>query len=497
VTSRFRIALLVGMLALAGCDDAQWNGPIPYRDSERFAKDLAGKPTLQELTRKALAKHFGDDLRKMRVPEGSSLREDGLYLANFVRTGDERKPVLEVDPKTGQSVPIAGGYALYRRNCLHCHGVFGGGDGPTSAYLYPRPRDYRPGIYKFTSTNPVNAKPTRADLRKTILYGLHGTSMPGFEALMSASEIEQVIDYMTFLSMRGETEKALIDEAMTADDKDAPNTLDDDTVKEILDKVVSSWKDAETLVVNPSSRRVESTPESIKRGRDLYLGANTSGSKLECVGCHGASGKGDGGAFIDQEIFRDAALRFYPFDEAVARFHRAEKEKAATHAPTKPAPDPAGVSTFLRENEAVIAYLQKERGLRPFGSKEGSSSLEPAHDMVTRAREIQPALDDPAYRALLLAKMELWKKSLDEWGNPLRPANLIEGTYKGGRRPLDLYWRIAKGINGVKMPAHAGLLTDDQIWDVVNFVLAVPQDPDLLPESAPAPAKPHALATSH
>ena len=81
--------------------------------------------------------------------------------------------------------------------------------------------------------------------------------------------------------------------------------------------------------------------------------------------------------------------------------------------------------------------------------------------------------------------MDLWGKSLDVWENPLRPANLIDGTYKGGQRPLDLYWRLAKGINGAKMPAHAGLLTDDQIWDVVNFVLAVRDDPGLLPESLP------------
>ena len=93
--------------------------------------------------------------------------------------------------------------------------------------------------------------------------------------------------------------------------------------------------------------------------------------------------------------------------------------------------------------------------------------------------------------------MDLWSKSLDAWDNPLRPANLLEGTYKGGRRPLDLYWRIAKGINGAKMPAHAGLLTDEQIWDVVNFVLAVPEEPELLPEALPSPAKPHAVATSH
>jgi mono/diheme cytochrome c family protein len=271
VTSRFRFVLLAGTLALAGCDDAQWTGPILYRDHERFAKDLAAKPNSQEVIRDALKKNFGDDLKHIRVPEGSGLRDDGLYLANFIRVGGERKPVLEKDPRTGKSVQVEGGYALYRKNCLHCHGVFGAGDGPTSAFLYPRPRDYRLGIYKFTSTNPVNAKPTRADLRKTILYGLHGTSMPGFEALMSASEIEQVIDYMTFLSIRGETERYLVDEAMNNDDKDARDALGDDTVKELITKVTSSWKEAETQVVNPSVRRVIASPESIKRGRDLYL----------------------------------------------------------------------------------------------------------------------------------------------------------------------------------------------------------------------------------
>jgi hypothetical protein len=70
--------------------------------------------------------------------------------------------------------------------------------------------------------------------------------------------------------------------------------------------------------------------------------------------------------------------------------------------------------------------------------------------------------------------------SLDDWGHPLRPANLNHGIYKGGRRPIDLYWRIAKGINGAKMPAHNTAIKPEQIWDLVNFVLALPYDRDLL-----------------
>ena len=505
MTSRFRLGLFAGLIALVGCDDAAWNGagPIPYRDSERFAKDLADKPKLQAVIRKALATNFGDDLRHIKVPEGSGLRDDGRYLANFVRIGDRREPVSEQDPKTGRSVPVEGGYALYRKNCLHCHGVFGAGDGPTTVVMYPKPRDYRPGIFKFTSTNPVNAKPTRADLRKTILYGLHGTSMPGFEATMTAPEIEQVIDYTTFLSMRGETERYLIDEAMNNEDKDAEEALGLDVVQEIIAKVTSSWSEAETLVVNPSVRRSEPTPESIGRGRDLYLATNPALPKLECIGCHGGSGKGNGAAFIDQPIFVDAALRFNPLDQAIDRFYRGEKEKGEAGT-SQAKPDPAGVAQFLEENRPVVVELRKPRGLmgrRLMGDLTDPEFAEKLKaDMpavAAEARKLVPDLDDPDFRSLLVAKMDLWSKSLDVWENPLRPANLIEGTYKGGRRPLDLYWRIAKGINGAKMPAHAGLLTDEQIWDVVNFVLALPLDPDLLPESAPTPAKPRPVASTH
>jgi mono/diheme cytochrome c family protein len=500
VTSRFRLVLVVGTLALAGCS-AQWTGPIPYRDHERFAKDLDGKPKLQDAIRKGLARHFGDDLRLIKVPESSGLRDDGRYLANFIQVGEKREPVVEKDRATGKTVAIEGGYALYRKNCLHCHGVFGAGDGPTATFLYPKPRDYRLGVYKFTSTNPVNAKPTRADLRKTILYGLHGTSMPGFEALMSPSAIEQVIDYMTFLSIRGETERYLIDEAMNSEDVDADAAVGDDVVKETIARVAATWKEAETQVVNPTVGRSKSSPESVKRGRDLYLGTNPALPKLECAGCHGTSGRGNGGSFVEYDIFRDVVLRFYPLDQAVDRFYRVETEKDASHEAGKVvAPDPAGLGKFLEENPLVVSHLRKNRGLMTeVSNADFSEKLKTdLPGVVAESRKLLPDLDDPRFRELLIAKMDLWSKSLDDWGNPLRPANLIEGVYKGGRRPLDLYWRIAKGINGVKMPAHAGLLTDEQIWDVVNFVLALPEDPDLLPASAPTPAKPpHAVAATH
>ncbi len=71
----------------------------------------------------------------------------------------------------------------------------------------------------------------------------------------------------------------------------------------------------------------------------------------------------------------------------------------------------------------------------------------------------------------------------DEWGSLNRPSNLTAGIYKGGRRPLDLFWRIKRGIPPSKMPA-ATLTGEDEVkktWDLVNFIEALPY-PATLPE---------------
>jgi mono/diheme cytochrome c family protein len=62
----------------------------------------------------------------------------------------------------------------------------------------------------------------------------------------------------------------------------------------------------------------------------------------------------------------------------------------------------------------------------------------------------------------------------DEWGTIGRPADLTAGVYRGGRRPIDLYWRIHSGINGSNMPGSGNTLSSKDIWDIVNFLQVLP-----------------------
>ena len=80
---------------------------------------------------------------------------------------------------------------------------------------------------------------------------------------------------------------------------------------------------------------------------------------------------------------------------------------------------------------------------------------------------------------------------VDEWNKPkvgeppehfalplqgLRPRDFGEGIFHGGSRPIDLYWRVHVGIKGTPMPAGGpgpgsrGVLTPEEIWDLVHYV---------------------------
>jgi mono/diheme cytochrome c family protein len=423
VESRCRLGLIVACMGLAistsGCSDALNAGPLQYVESEALTKDLGnktnlyGKPNLQNAVRKALADLYGPTPQEIKVPKGAPLPNGGAYLGNYYVVGEgaeaKTERIYQGESRSDPNYrPQNGGYALYRRNCLHCHGVSGAGDGPTAAFLYPVPRDYRAGIFKFTST-PTGLLPHRNDLRQTITYGLHGTSMPAFESLLTATQIEEVIDYVMFLTMRGQTESELIGAASQLEDN-KPEELNEE-IPNAVKLVFSQWTRAQNEVVNPPIARTEPTRESILRGRDLFLAS-------DCKDCHGRLALGNGESFVKQEVFNDVVFGGNPSERQARLDQYDEKTKA------------------------------------------------------------------------------LWKLKPDSWGNPLRPANLNRGIYKGGRRPIDIYWRIAKGINGAQMPAHYPSPFDEKkMWDVVNFVLALPYEPELLKDApAPPPSAPAVAA---
>jgi len=342
-------------------------------------------------------------------------------------------------------------HGLYRRHCVHCHGITGDGRGPTARFLNPYPRDYRPGVYKFKSTYNAD-RPTDDDLHRVLINGVPGTAMPSF-SLLPSSEVEALVEYIKYLSIRGQLETELAryvydefeGETEPLLDENGEEQLDDDGntieqrisfdpandpeqmeyVLELLAGIVEGWDLATERIVVPNEEQIPADDRSaaeiaasVAKGRELFYG-----TRANCVKCHGPTALGDGQQ-DDQDNWNKAHKKFLE--------------------------DMAGAENQEDINPGVAAT-------RP----EVVASIYPVRNAI--------------------------------------PRNLRQGIYRGGNRRLDVFWRIYTGIAGTPMPATGaaspgaqGTLKEDEIWNIVDYVLSLPYEAPSLPQRA-LPVNPEAV----
>lgn len=305
---------------------------------------------------------------------------------------------------------------LYREHCVVCHGVAGNGRGPSAALLNPYPRDFRLAKIKFKST-PSRTRASKEDLTRIIRGGVVGTSMPAFE-LLDDEDVEALVDYVIYLSVRGAVERALLSEAAYELDIEAGERIYDAELKqadpnafeqqmafidEATTKEIELWTKASALEnVEPTppsgfpivgtklaEAQQEQVQNSIAHGEELFRGNVAS-----CAFCHGQNATGDG----QQNNYDD----------------------------------------WTRDWTAMA-------GLNPQDLDELAPMLEAG---ALKPRNIQPR-------------------------------NLRRGIFRGGARPQDLYRRIVHGIEGTPMPAaplkpdNPQGLSEEDVWDLVNYLLSL------------------------
>ncbi len=137
------------------------------------------------------------------------------------------------------------GKRVYGARCVECHGRDGKGDGPSAAFLIPRPLDFTSGKYKIRSTE-TGSVPTDDDLIGSVANGLPGSTMPAWSSALKPDEIRAVVAYIKSLTPRFTNE--------------APKP------------------------VMPGAP-IPTSSESVLRGKGVY-------EKLQCAACHGTDGRG-------------------------------------------------------------------------------------------------------------------------------------------------------------------------------------------------------------
>ncbi len=362
-----------------------------------IGKKLYDPAALPGDVRQQYAKELNDMFGTPAHPKVGGLVADALKKA-----GESVSPAVEnltaekvVADLQLEEATLAEGSRLYRRHCLHCHGLEGNGRGATGYWVNPHPRDYRLGIFKFTSSNQdQNArKPRRADLLHVLQTGIEGTSMPSF-AMLPHSDLEKLASYVIHLSLRGEAENSVMLDQLRQ-------------IEESKGKESAGSAEAPKFV---TVLRDELQNPTLRQALEDYL-----------------------------------AL-------AAGRWVAAQKPEAAIQPEKYPYPD------------TEEAFLQSAaRGGRIFLGPGGCISC---HQNYGRESNL----------------------TYDSWGTIVRGRNLYDGIYRGGRRPLDLYYRVHGGINGAGMtsykdikallePDKIGVTADelaksDPLWDLVNFMRA-------------------------
>jgi mono/diheme cytochrome c family protein len=385
-------ALLCGLaLAAVGCGRTP---PAEFRLNMVEATKQRLTPEQERQVATVLLAMFGTP------DEPTVLPETGL---------DEAKLRLAAGPVRSDIVGRKNG--LYREHCVHCHGITGDGLGPTAAFLNPYPRDYRPGVFKFKSTERAD-KPTHADLVRILHNGIPGSSMPSF-ALLPPVQVDALAEYVKYLAMRGETELSLMRAFFELDDEDQGKLPEDREflVAETLEPIAARWRDADAARIPvPEMPAGIDLAASIAKGKELFYG-----DKANCVKCHGITALGDGQA-NDYDDWNKAIVE-------VGKEVASGKEKASETQTASLSPEQ------MAQHKADVAWLEK-------------------FDRVLEGDALRP--------------------------RTIPPRNLRHGIYRGGRRPLDLYYRIHAGIYGAPRPAAAGTVPPEDIWHIVNYVLSLP-----------------------
>jgi len=362
---------------------------------------------------------------------------------------------------------LAAGAATYVRNCVYCHGDYLDGRGHFAHGLNPQPAD-------FVGPNTI-AQLSEGFVFWRIAKGGPGlpkestpwnSAMPSWEDRLTEQQIWEVIYFL--YTTTGHPPRVMTADAAPAPPGRAPELLR-----------------AAAAALAPRSAAAQAG--DVELGKRVYA--------VRCVGCHGADGKGDGpAAELLRPRPRDFTAGKYKIRSVMGTL---ASDQDLFRVITEGMPGTSMPSWRVlpeRERWALVAYV------KTFADGYKSAKLEPApvpkevapsEASIRRGKKMFDAFEcvkchgqagrgDPAPGSDLK----------DDWGVPIRPANLHEPwNFRGGSSRRDVVLRLTTGVAGTPMPAMAESIEDYRksdekdpdvkeasVWDLANYVRSLGPD---------------------
>jgi len=361
------------------------------------------------------------------------------------------------------------GAVIYIKNCMYCHGDNLDGAGHFAHAFNPLPANF---------TDPG----TIAMLQEAYLFwriakggpGLPKESkpwnsvMPAWEDRLTAEDIWKVIMYLYdatgYQPRRWESHAG------------APSPQG--VVASTGGALSLAWLAAPVgrVLVPPSEAQQPGDPA---QGKVIY--------EKKCLLCHGEKGDGDGPAA--------------PLLDPKPRDFTKGKYKVRTSASGQPPTDsdlfgiisdgmpgtsmPAWKVLSEKDRWNLVAYLKSFAGGAFKDAPKGAAlpkEVAASKESIARGKEMFEAIEcnkchGNAGRGDGPSAPEL----TDDWGNPVRPANLTKPwLFRGGGSSRQVATRLATGLMGTPMPAFIDSVEKpEDIWHVANYVQSLgPGNPD-------------------
>ena len=235
---------------------------------------------------------------------------------------------------------------------------------------------------------------------------------------------------------------------------------------------------------------IEGSTISLPRS-DAWIAAGKAVYERRCIGCHGAKGDGNGWAatFLYKQRPRNFTFGEFKFRLSKNSLPTDMDLLRTISRGVRGTAMPAWFELPLDDRLAVIQYIKyvlaadRSDPTKPdfyFLDEQPSGVLtigtppQPTPDLIARGQKVW--LQAKCWECHGKTGKGDGEKAAglkDDWGFPIRPANLTSGQFKSGPYASDIFRTISTGLSGTPMPSFRDAFPEADRWALASYILTL------------------------